>query len=259
MGYYTLVQRGLERFLRAGRNLTAQRVLMLHQVTDQKNNWYDPDYAISAAGFKDMLLIAESEGYSFGRIDDIFSADQTSDKKLYVTFDDGFEGVYNEAVPILNEFAIPYCVFLTTGFIGRDGYITKDMLISMASDERCTIGAHTVNHPNLRSCRDADFEIAECRRNLQDWTGKEISYFAYPFGCLLYTSYQRCNSVYCKYLRKYPVQFLRVIPNLRYLSNAIGRNTKYSKYKKGIHYGIRKVDLSLIGGPKHSGNVRGGN
>lgn len=194
MGYYTLVQRGLERFLRAGRNLTAQRVLMLHQVTDQKNNWYDPDYAISAAGFKDMLLIAESEGYSFGRIDDIFSADQISDKKLYVTFDDGFEGVYNEAVPILNEFAVPYCVFLTTGFIGRDGYITKDMLISMASDERCTIGAHTVNHPNLRSCRDADFEIAECRRNLQDWTEKEISYFAYPFGavnaCSLKNIYQ---------------------------------------------------------------------
>ncbi len=47
-----------------------------------------------------------------------------------------------------------------------------------------TIGGHTHTHPILVNCDDKDVynELAVSRKKLETWTGKEVSYFAYPNG-----------------------------------------------------------------------------
>jgi len=47
-----------------------------------------------------------------------------------------------------------------------------------------TIGSHTITHPVLPNCTDSqiDYELGESKRKLEDWTGKSIRTFAYPFG-----------------------------------------------------------------------------
>lgn len=46
------------------------------------------------------------------------------------------------------------------------------------------IGAHTVNHPVLSLCRDAEawHEIKDCKAQLELAVGREVWAFAYPFG-----------------------------------------------------------------------------
>ncbi|WP_354667870.1 polysaccharide deacetylase family protein [Aliiglaciecola lipolytica] len=46
------------------------------------------------------------------------------------------------------------------------------------------IGGHTVNHPILKVLsREQQFEeINQCKKQLEDWTGKPVKHFAYPNG-----------------------------------------------------------------------------
>ncbi len=47
-----------------------------------------------------------------------------------------------------------------------------------------TLGSHTVTHPILDKCTDAQqvFELEQSRVILESWTGKPVRYFAYPNG-----------------------------------------------------------------------------
>lgn len=47
-----------------------------------------------------------------------------------------------------------------------------------------TIGAHTVHHAMLaaQSKTDQAFEVQESKRTLENWTGKQVTGFAYPYG-----------------------------------------------------------------------------
>ena len=46
------------------------------------------------------------------------------------------------------------------------------------------LGAHSHSHPNLALCSDRELEreVKEGRRLLQEWSGQEVTLFAYPFG-----------------------------------------------------------------------------
>lgn len=57
--------------------------------------------------------------------------------------------------------------------------------VKKAADSTCvTIGAHTDTHPILTTCNDSHVveEIKVSKQKLENWTGKEMRYFAYPNG-----------------------------------------------------------------------------
>ena len=62
--------------------------------------------------------------------------------------------------------------------------LTRSQLNQLASDPLVTIGCHTLSHPRLSrlSENNAYNEIAEARRMLEGWLGKEVRHLAYPFG-----------------------------------------------------------------------------
>jgi peptidoglycan/xylan/chitin deacetylase (PgdA/CDA1 family) len=61
--------------------------------------------------------------------------------------------------------------------------VTSDMICAMAS-QGIEIGAHTVSHPILSNLEDnaAQYEIEQCKRDLEAITGNPVRYFAYPNG-----------------------------------------------------------------------------
>ncbi|TIV77405.1 MAG: polysaccharide deacetylase, partial [Mesorhizobium sp.] len=69
-----------------------------------------------------------------------------------------------------------------------------DELRAMAAHPLVTIGAHTVNHRNLKrlSETDARHEIGDVRRILAERLGEEPRHFAYPYG---YASAVGCREV----------------------------------------------------------------
>ncbi len=72
--------------------------------------------------------------------------------------------------------------------------MTWDDIRAMAAHRLVTIGAHTVNHRNLKRLSEADarHEIGDVRRQLQAQLGEEPRHLAYPYG---YASAVGCREV----------------------------------------------------------------
>ena len=105
-------------------------------------------------------------------------------KKIAMTFDDGIEDVYSIAYPFLKEHKIPFTVFIVTDFIGQEGYITKEQLLTMANDPLVTIGSHGISHDvfTKMDTEEKKKELVESKEFLERLLGTPISFFAYSHG-----------------------------------------------------------------------------
>jgi peptidoglycan/xylan/chitin deacetylase (PgdA/CDA1 family) len=57
-------------------------------------------------------------------------------------------------------------------------------LQSLAANSLFSVGAHSVHHPMLsqQSAVDQAFEVRESKRQLENWLGRSVNGFAYPYG-----------------------------------------------------------------------------
>lgn len=119
-----------------------------------------------------------------------------------LTFDDGYRTWYDVAAPLLAEFSIPAVFFVCSGFVGLCGSaaaafcaqrfrrrsvleaLDAGQVRELAAHPLFEIGSHTVNHADLGRLSPAALtvEIGDDRRRLEDWTGRAVRWFAYPFG-----------------------------------------------------------------------------
>jgi peptidoglycan/xylan/chitin deacetylase (PgdA/CDA1 family) len=104
---------------------------------------------------------------------------------VVITLDDGWEGQYRYALPVLRRFGYPATFFVFTNPIGRrDAYLTWEQLGAMR-DAGMTIGSHSRTHPDLARLHDSTRlhdEVEGSRRILQQALKTPIEFFAYPFG-----------------------------------------------------------------------------
>jgi len=87
---------------------------------------------------------------------------------VVLTFDDGFRDVFLNAHPYLLKHGLPFAVFLSTGWIGRDPLmLTPADIRTMAAEGRglITWGAHGVTHRPLTEVSPADAEQEVLRSN----------------------------------------------------------------------------------------------
>ncbi|MCI0412564.1 polysaccharide deacetylase family protein [bacterium] len=117
-------------------------------------------------------------------------------KSVAITFDDGFQSVYDVAHPVLKEYGYPATVFLVTSFCGKnnrwygqpDNIPSFDLLtwdqIAQMKEEQIEFGVHTATHPDLTRLPGSKIseEIVGARKTLQDRTGQQEVAFAYPYG-----------------------------------------------------------------------------
>lgn len=66
----------------------------------------------------------------------------------------------------------------------RERLMSLAQLKQAASERGVTIGAHTMNHHVMRNLRDDEVtrEISGSKLLLEQWTGKPVDHFAFPFG-----------------------------------------------------------------------------
>ncbi len=106
------------------------------------------------------------------------------DRLVAITFDDGFRDNLTVALPLLEKFKLPMTLFVTAGFIGLDGYLSRDELREISKHPLVTIGAHGLNHLhfNRLSREEARYELVESRRMLEEYTGNKVELMAWPYG-----------------------------------------------------------------------------
>lgn len=176
-----------QRFIEYGmkKDFDGRFVAMFHQIEDNTEKWYDSQYAITFFGFQLFVNSVQKMGYEIVSPYDILVND--GKKKVALTFDDAFEGVYYFAYPFLKQHALPFTVFPAINKLKTKGFMDEKMLLKMVNDyPACYVGAHSLSHCNLRQlsnekCRK---EIIESGEKLEEVINMSVKIFAYPFGSL---------------------------------------------------------------------------
>ncbi|MDO8686750.1 MAG: polysaccharide deacetylase family protein [Candidatus Berkelbacteria bacterium] len=99
------------------------------------------------------------------------------DKKnpIVLTFDDGYEDAYTEALPVLKENNFTGTFFIIRNSVGKPEYMNQNQINEMEK-AGMEIGSHSLSHPNLASLDIASAENQIAKSKLSATT------FCYPAG-----------------------------------------------------------------------------
>ncbi len=106
------------------------------------------------------------------------------ERKTAITFDDGSLDNYRDAFPILKEFGFAASFFVTTEDMGKDGFMTWEMLREMAAVPGIEIGSHALEHKPLSDIpeKEAWTSLVASKKILEEKLGREIRAISYPCG-----------------------------------------------------------------------------
>jgi peptidoglycan/xylan/chitin deacetylase (PgdA/CDA1 family) len=111
---------------------------------------------------------------------------KSSKIKILITFDDGYKNNYQNAFPILEEYNLPFSIFMVSNFMTNlnELYLNKEELIFLSKSGICEIGCHGVTHRPLAklSKKEIFTEIYDSKKRLEDEIGKAINIISYPHG-----------------------------------------------------------------------------
>jgi peptidoglycan/xylan/chitin deacetylase (PgdA/CDA1 family) len=124
-----------------------------------------------------------------------------------LTFDDGYRGTQQYALPILKKYNIKATLFVVTGFLGNLSFLTWDQLDEIANSELITLASHTnklhyykqynsfaINYPAMLRFKIENESLNTYQTRVQNdlllskklletrYPNKKINYLAYPFG-----------------------------------------------------------------------------
>ena len=110
-------------------------------------------------------------------------ADGISDHSLALTFDDGWRGAFEIAIPLLQEFAFKATFFITRDFVGKKGF-SDENLILQAARAGMEIGVHGTTHRMLSYCSREEImsEFTACKNFLEALLGKPVRSASVPGG-----------------------------------------------------------------------------
>ena len=111
-----------------------------------------------------------------------FYTGNTSEKKIYLTFDAGYEnGFTPHILDVLKKHKVKAAFFLVGNFIK-----TSPELVRRIVSEGHTVGNHTMTHPDMSAISDEDSfrkEITELEKLYKDVTGQSMKkYYRPPQG-----------------------------------------------------------------------------
>jgi len=165
-------------------------VLMFHNISEIKGEKSSVFYK----DFYNQIKFLTILGYKCVNLKNI--DDNELNKKIIITFDDGYENIYKLAMPILNEFNQKATCFIVknqiNGFNLWDSNRTdykKYKLMNLDQihewDEKgFEIGAHTLDHVNLTklTTEKKNKQINDPISFFYDKLNISIKSFSYPFG-----------------------------------------------------------------------------
>ena len=174
-------------------------IILMYHIIDNPLASQEEKYCCTPANFEKQMRFLRTSDYvpvSLDRfVKTLDGRVSCPDNSVVVTFDDGFDSMVDNALPVLQKYDIPSTVFVlsdcivdTNDWMHSRGFprrklLSRPQLIELKNAGVC-IGSHTRTHPRLTDITQnmIDDEIGSSKKILEDMLGSEVAYFAYPFG-----------------------------------------------------------------------------
>jgi len=139
-------------------------------------------YAVDGGLFGEHMQRLATEGFQGVSVSRAL-ADADDSATVAVSFDDGCATDLTIAAPALARLGFTATSYVTTGFLGRRGFLTPSLLRELA-DAGAEIGSHAVTHRFLTDLSDSDLtsEVADSRHQLEQIIGRPVTHFSCPGG-----------------------------------------------------------------------------
>jgi peptidoglycan/xylan/chitin deacetylase (PgdA/CDA1 family) len=150
-------------------------------------------FDVTKEQFAEQMRELADQGYSAISLDQLYKhltqGAPVPPKAVVITFDDNYQGFYDNALPVLKQYNFPAAMFVHTGFVGDKEHGRPKMdwttLQELVKGGLVTIGSHTVTHPadiTVLSRLDQQQEVENSKKALEDHLGIKINFIAYPDG-----------------------------------------------------------------------------
>lgn len=167
-------------------------ILMYHEIRDQ----YDNMMCISQKEFSRQMSLLKRQNYktiSLARLKKgVENNEETNEKLVVITFDDGREGVYSNAYPILRDNGFIATLYVVPSWIEGKRIPLEEQYSAFMSWENLKelsnhgydIGSHTFSHQLLVNLENEvlkkELDLAD--KFIKDNLGLDVKHFSYPFG-----------------------------------------------------------------------------
>ncbi len=150
---------------------------------------------IAASKFREQMQNIKDSGIPVIPFEDVMAwrrgEKNIPEEAIVITMDDGWEGVYTLAYPILKEYGFPFTIYLYKKYVNIGGRSLSWSQVREMMQNGCTVGSHSVSHESLRAKKnrnEADQQtwLLSELRDSKEFLEKELKVpctsFAYPFG-----------------------------------------------------------------------------
>jgi len=164
-------------------------ILAYHQIrewraTDTKN---DKVYIISPEKFRAEIKMLHDSGFHPILPDQLLAYLQHGaplpSRPVMISFDDATGPQYSIGMTELNKYGYKGVFFIMTVVLGHPDYMTRDEVKDISAQGH-QVACHTWDHHPVTHYEEKDWviQVQKPVAELQEITGKPVTYFAYPYG-----------------------------------------------------------------------------
>jgi len=158
-------------------------VLMYHRIDRSDHS----SLAVSPEGFARQMDWLERKKFSFLSLDEVVNRQgrvPVLKRSVAITFDDGFEDNYENALSVLIRRRKSAALFVVVNLVGQKGFLSWNQIHEI-SQAGILIGSHSLSHrwlPDLTDNEELRREVVDSKKRIEDRLGKEVRHFSYPVG-----------------------------------------------------------------------------
>ena len=174
---------------------TGLPMLMYHKLGPKPRGVRIQGLYVSTSAFRRQLTELRRGGYCSGSLDRLADGCTAPDRKIVISFDDGFANTLRYGLETLQATGFVAIQYIVAGAIGgqndwdmRNGE-APERLMDKAQIREWLAGGQTIGSHNLSHVRLTDIPLAQAReeitaskKQLEDSFGVPIRHFCYPYG-----------------------------------------------------------------------------
>lgn len=162
-------------------------IMMYHRVLSEPK----PEYrlSVSVKALNRQLQFLKKNHYNVLSLEEL--ADLIRHKKkipprtIALTFDDGYEDNYTNALPVLKKYNLPVTIFLIVEEIGSHERLNWEEVKLMQDTGFITFGSHAMGPEpliNIKSDEELKRQIFDSKKILEERLKRPVNAFSYPEG-----------------------------------------------------------------------------